>query len=219
MKLVEFFVSIQGEGLLAGVPSVFVRLAGCDRHCLWCDTVYAQDASVGREVSVEKLADEIFGCEVEHVIVTGGEPLLSVELPELLDKLVRNNNHVTLETSANVYLQLPKVFLSISPKLSNSQAKGKIVSPDYVSTIQQYINSNDYQLKFVVGSEADVDEVEDFLAQLTRIDRSKILLMPLAATRSKYHEIAPEVAQWCIERSFRFSPRLHIEIWGNCRGH
>ena len=68
----ELFVSIQGEGLLCGLRSAFVRIAGCPMHCAWCDTAYAHDASSARPYSVGALCDAVLALDSHYVIITGG---------------------------------------------------------------------------------------------------------------------------------------------------
>jgi len=76
MKIAEIFYSLQGEGKLAGMPSVFVRVAGCNLRCVWCDTPYASWEPVGAEMTAERVAAEVLKYGAGHVVVTGGEPMM-----------------------------------------------------------------------------------------------------------------------------------------------
>ena len=223
MSVSEIFESIQGEGRLAGVPSLVVRLAGCDLACRWCDTAHAHDRNEGRNLSVAELLDELAGYDGDHVVVTGGEPLLADELPLLLDGLKGQARHTTLETSATQFRRLYCDLVSISPKLANSTPSGPQADDHEkhrlnIPAIQQFIDRHDYQLKFAIHDEADLDEVNDILSRLNGVDRAKVLLMPIAATKDHYRCKAPVVAQLCIDHGFRFSPRLQVQLWGRTRG-
>ncbi len=219
MNIIEIFTSIQGEGIYAGQPSVFVRLAGCDRKCLWCDTAFAQDSRSGREVSVERLFTELLEKDVPNIVVTGGEPLLNGELPELLAKLCEAKKRVTLETSCPFYVELPQVLVSMSPKLSGSRADGSPIAMKELDAIGRYVESYEYQIKFVVGEYKDVQEAEEVLEHLGRgVDRARVLLMPQARKREEYLALAPQIAEWAIETGLRFGPRLHVELWSDERG-
>ena len=127
MIISEIFYSLQGEGLLAGTPSVFIRLAGCPLRCKWCDTKYAWDASAGQALTVSQILDRIKKYPCDFVVITGGEPMANpdltprFELKELADLLKRRGKHITIETAGIAFVpDLPCDFVSISPKLSNS---------------------------------------------------------------------------------------------------
>lgn len=222
MQISEIFFSIQGEGCLAGVPSVFVRLVGCNLRCRWCDTPYARNADQGQPRSIESIVSEVAAHSCPHVVVTGGEPLIAPELPQLLQMLKDGDSHITLETAATEFPDLTCDLVSISPKLSNALPQDAADHQHQclnVPAIQSFIDSHDYQLKFVVEGADDLPEIEETLAQLHRLDRRKVMLMPQARTQEQYRRLAPVIAQLAREHNYRFSPRLHIEFWGNQRGY
>src|SRR5258705_3465314 len=99
MKISEIFYSIQGEGMLAGVPSVFVRTSGCNLRCAWCDTPYTSWQPEGDERSIESIAEEVEQHGASHVVVTGGEPMIAPEIAELTRRLA---GHLTIETAGTV---------------------------------------------------------------------------------------------------------------------
>lgn len=229
LNISELFYSIQGEGRLAGVPSVFVRLAGCDLRCRWCDTPYAMEASQGQDITTEQIMSQVSAYKCMNVVVTGGEPLIAPDLPDLLAALSKEDKHITLETSATRFRKLNCDLISISPKLSNSLPAGTD-NPHYkeqdrlnISAIRNYIDRHDYQLKFVVENETDLPEIEQVLKQLQdsekngEIDRNKVFLMPQAQTRKQHNQLGPRIAQMCLEKGFRYCPRLQIELWDNQR--
>src|SRR5436190_13295269 len=106
MKLAELFYSIQGEGKLTGVPSVFIRASGCNLRCVWCDTPYASWDPEGPEMSVDEIVRRVDAFDARHVVVTGGEPLIMPDIVELCDELRSRGHHITVETAATVFKPL-----------------------------------------------------------------------------------------------------------------
>jgi 7-carboxy-7-deazaguanine synthase len=121
VKISEIFHSLQGEGFLAGVPSVFVRLAGCPLQCRWCDTKYAWDASAGKDYDVAEVVEIAKKPRCRHIVITGGEPMIDSDLLTLVRGLKAVDKHITIETAGIAYVpDMPCDLMSISPKLSNS---------------------------------------------------------------------------------------------------
>src|SRR2546423_1065410 len=120
LKLAELFYSIQGEGKLAGVPSVFVRASGCNLRCVWCDTPYASWDPEGEDVPVDEIVRRVGSFRAKHVVVTGGEPMIMPDIVELCAGLKDRGHHVTIETAATVWKPVKLDLASLSPKLSNS---------------------------------------------------------------------------------------------------
>jgi len=227
LKVSEIFKSIQGEGKRAGEVSVFVRLAGCNLSCRWCDTPYALKKNQGKETSLAEIVTKVEEFNCEAVVVTGGEPLIWEETPMLLSELKTRGKLVTLETNATQYRPVQCELVSISPKLTNAISD----TPEYandkniderawlnIEAMQRFIDNNQVQLKFVVETENDLQEIDEILLLLRGLDEAQVMLMPQARTKQEYRRRAPKVAQMCIERNFGFSPRLQIELWGSRRG-
>ena len=124
INIAEIFYSIQGEGKLLGVPSVFVRTSGCNLRCTWCDTPYASWNPTQHRMGVDEIIAEVVGYRASHVVVTGGEPLIFPQVSALIGRLSGMGKHVTLETAGTLWfgqvLAPPLGLASISPKLSNS---------------------------------------------------------------------------------------------------
>jgi 7-carboxy-7-deazaguanine synthase len=121
MRVSEIFYSLQGEGRLTGVPSVFVRLAGCPLRCRWCDTKYGWDETAGLYYPAEKIGRAVEQWPCKFVVITGGEPMVNPDLKELAINLETQRKHITIETAGIAFIPDMRCdLMSISPKLSNS---------------------------------------------------------------------------------------------------
>lgn len=227
MKVSEIFMSVQGEGRLAGTVATFIRLAGCNLRCRWCDTPYALEDQQGEQMTIEQMLEKIDSYKSHYVVVTGGEPLICPELPVLMDGLKKLGRHTTLETSATQYRPVNCDLVSISPKLEHSvpiagplanHAQSHKTNRLNIEAIQQFIGNHDCQLKFVVECESDLTEIEQILTELEGFDKSAVLLMPQARTRAEHTERGPLVAELCIKHGYRYCPRLQVELWSDRRG-
>jgi len=231
MQVSEIFYSLQGEGMLVGTPSVFVRLAGCPFRCRWCDTAYAWDYAAGEDLDLDRIAERIGQWPCRFVVLTGGEPLagpdLSVRpgLVELTRRLRALDKHITIETAGALFVpDLACDLMSISPKLANAAARPDSLSgvhqADRVNaeTLRRLMQTYPYQLKFVVQGPEDVTEVRSVLAQLNGLAPERVLLMPQAATPEELADRSPMVAQACKQTGLRFGQRLHVQLWGRQRG-
>jgi len=228
VKIAEIFHSIQGEGKLMGVPSIFVRASGCNLRCTWCDTPYASWEPQGQDQRIEQIVAEVEKYPARHVVLTGGEPMIMPEIAALCDVLKEKKYHLTMETAGTVYAPVKIDLASVSPKLANStpidREGGRFASVHEkhrlnIPVIQQFIDvSPDCQLKFVVSDEADLREVDAILAQLHRWQPADVLLMPEGTDVETQNARTPWVTDLCKQRGFRFCPRLHIALYGNRRG-
>lgn len=235
--------TVQGEGKLAGVPSLFVRMAGCDLRCSWtaadgsrcpCDTAYASFALSGAfrmdVADVARLVAANLGA-VRHVVVTGGEPFLQpAPLRELLAALKAIGPlHITVETNATLYddpaARLVDLF-SLSPKLASSAPSGDAAHHRLrlnLPAVQAFLDraradGKDFQLKFVYARPADADEILSILARLRGWTPSDVLLMPLGATPAEMARAVPSALEQCLRHGWRFCDRLHISLFGNREG-
>ena len=226
MKIAEIFYSIQGEGMLIGVPSVFVRTSGCNLRCTWCDTPYTSWRPEGDLLSVDEIAHRVTAFKASHVVVTGGEPMIAPDIASLTCRLRKAGLHITIETAGTVYSPVQCDLMSISPKLANStpheresgswaaQHERSRYRPDVV---RRLICEYPYQLKFVVVSGDDLEEIEAICAEL-EAQSSRVILMPEGTRREVLRERGLWLAEICKAKGFRFSPRLHIDLWGDRRG-
>lgn len=230
MRITEIFYSIQGEGELTGVPSVFIRTSGCNLRCRWCDTKYASWEPEGDNESVDLIASRVSEYGARHCVVTGGEPMVAKGIHELMSQLKRDGVHLTIETAATIPPDgIACDLASLSPKLSNSTplpgeiAEGWIEKHEKLRSqpdvIRQWIDAYPYQLKFVISSAEDVLEIEALLAEVDRdIPPHKVLLMPEGISVGAIRGRDETLLELCKQRGYRYCNRLHIELFGNARG-
>lgn len=227
MNISEIFYSIQGEGKLAGVPSVFIRTSGCNLRCTWCDTPYTSWEPDGRPYSLDEILAAVAAFDCRHVVLTGGEPMIARGVEEFCRRLTAAGNHLTIETAATVWKEVACDLASISPKLSNStptqRDEGRWANIHEkkricLDTIRRFMRMSDYQLKFVIDRQEDIHEIEELLEAIGPHDRANVLLMPQGICQDELQERESWVAQLCKSKGFRYCPRLHISLFGNRRG-
>jgi 7-carboxy-7-deazaguanine synthase len=226
IKIAEIFYSIQGEGMLAGTPSMFVRTSGCNLRCVWCDTPYTSWQPEGEPMALGAILAAVRRSWPTHVVVTGGEPMIVQGMTLLTQRLRDFGMHVTIETAGTVYQPVSCDLMSISPKLANStplrreggrwaaQHDRLRFQPD---VLRQLMKEYEYQLKFVIATPDDLAEVRSII-DATKADRSRVVLMPEGVAIDALYDRAKWLVEICKQEKFRYSPRLHIELYGNQRG-
>jgi 7-carboxy-7-deazaguanine synthase len=223
LKIAEIFYSVQGEGVLVGVPSIFVRTSGCNLRCSWCDTPYTSWHPEGTEIAVDGIMTRLATFpNARHVVVTGGEPMIAPGIVDLSNRLRERGLHITIETAGTVFTDVDCDLMSISPKLSNSTPEGPFraqherlrIQPE---TLRRLMAHCDYQLKFVIAKEEDIAEMQDLLEDL-RAPNDKVVLMPEGIDADTLNTRGAWLAEVCKTYGYRFSPRLHVLLWGNKRG-
>jgi 7-carboxy-7-deazaguanine synthase len=226
VKIAELFYSLQGEGVLVGIPSVFIRTSGCNLRCTWCDTPYTSWSPEGEDSSIEQIAEAVSAFHAHHVVITGGEPMIAPEVVRLTRILHDARLHITIETAGTVYAPVVCDLMSISPKLANSiphdREGGRWAAQHdrlrYQPEVLKRLTSEyAYQLKFVVTSPGDLDEIDEIRDTLAA-DRQRIILMPEGTSREVLRDRGVWLAEICKANGYRYSPRLHIDLWGNKRG-
>ena len=230
MLISELFYSLQGEGELTGVPSVFVRSSGCNLRCAWCDTPYASWNPEGENQSVDQILARVAEYRsAKHVVLTGGEPMIAKDMRELAAKLKERGYHITIETAATIAPDgIACDLASLSPKLLNSAPdatehgawrKKHEATRWQKDVVRAWVDRGGFQFKFVVSAPTDVDELEGMVRSLEReVPAHKILLMPEATTLERMRAKATWLSDLCKERGYRYAHRLHIELYGNKRG-
>jgi 7-carboxy-7-deazaguanine synthase len=223
MRIAEIFYSVQGEGSLVGVPSVFVRTSGCNLRCSWCDTPYASWNPEGDDLSLDQIIERTATFNsARHVVLTGGEPMIAPDIVELSNRFHKRGMHVTIETAGTVFSPVACDLMSISPKLANSAPEGSFRSQHERLRFQpgvllRLMETYDYQLKFVIASEPDIDEVLALVSKLGA-PAARVVLMPEGVSAETLNERGAWIAEICKRHGFRFSPRLHVHLYGNKRG-
>lgn len=227
IRISEVFQSVQGEGFFTGTPSIFIRTSGCNLRCWYCDTRYASWEPEGESHSVQEIMRQIEAFRIEHVVLTGGEPMIFDDLPELCKELKQRGKHITIETAGTVNRDVACDLWSISPKLSNSSPVGYTTETwvrkhDAVRYAPQIVEAlmakGEYQLKFVVGSILDAEEVGEYLTHLRGFDRHRVMLMPRGIHRDELDVQLSWLAPWCKSHDLRLCDRQHIRWFGNRRG-
>jgi 7-carboxy-7-deazaguanine synthase len=227
MRISELYQSTQGEGLLTGTPSVFVRASGCNLRCWYCDTPFTSWSPEGDDLSVEEILSQVLALPAQHVVITGGEPMLFAELIPLSTSLRSAGRHITIETAGTLYLPVACDLMSISPKLANSTPSeteaGKWHSRHertrhQPQVIRRLVAEYPHQLKFVVDSPSDADQVADYLREFPEIDRGNVLLMPQGADVESLAQQAEWLESYCLQHGYQYCPRMQFAWFGGQRG-
>lgn len=207
LDITEWFLSIQGEGRHTGLPCFFIRMAGCDLRCRYCDTTYAYGSGTKMEI------DEIVSLvpkHIAHVQITGGEPLLQEEgLIELIDRLLAppHDKTVLLETGGHQSLRnLPAALHTVMDiKLSGSSE----ADHDFAANFP-YLKKTD-EIKFVISNKTDFEEAVDWIRKYRLDEICELLISPV------FDELSlATVAGWILdaELDVRLQTQLHKIIWG-----
>jgi 7-carboxy-7-deazaguanine synthase len=233
----ELFYSLQGEGKLAGVPSVFVRTSGCNLRCWFCDSYHTSWEPTGAWLTIEEILEEVRAFpQAEHVVVTGGEPMIHEEVVDLLDRLAAADYHTTVETNGTIHRDAPIDLASVSPKLSSSTPTAELDPKGDgewaekhedrrvdIDALAALVDDYDSQLKFVVTGREDMDEIESLVERVRErataaIPDRDVLLMPEGTTREELDERRTLVADLAQEYGYRYTPRLHVDLWNDQPG-
>ena len=240
----ELFESLQGEGVLAGVPSVFIRTSGCNLRCWFCDSYHTSWEPTHAWMALDEIVDRVEAFDADHVVLTGGEPLIHDEAVTLINRLSERGYHITVETNGTI-APPPETRIdlaSISPKLASStptperppaggdSEPGEAAVDDWQrrheadridhDALAALIERFGFQLKFVLTGRDDLDEVDSLVDDLrarteTEIEDTDVLLMPEGQTREQLAETRQAVAEVAIESGYRYTPRLHVDLWND----
>lgn len=208
MKITELFTSIQGESSYAGRPCFFIRLAGCNLNCSYCDTEFAKSADSGKDISIESILERAKNANVATVEITGGEPLLHDEVPLLCRGLLEAGFRVLIETNGSLPIaKLPeKVIRIVDCKCPSS---GESERMDFANFAE--LNPCD-EVKFVIADREDYEYACEVIAKYelnSKVDN--ILFSPVASELFS----PAELAEWILEDKLdvRLQLQLHKVIW------
>lgn len=227
LRIAEIFASVQGEGIWVGVPSVFVRTSGCNLRCVWCDTPYASWDPEGPVLDQDAIFRQVEAFGIDHVVLTGGEPMLFDAIEPLARALKEAGHMITIETAGTVFRALPCDLMSISPKLSNSTppvesgwAERHETTRRNVEALRELTQTYDFQLKFVVNPEDgnDLPEILALLEQLPAVQPAQVLLMAEGTDSLTLHRRQRLLVDLSLRHGWRITPRLHVDLFGNTRG-
>lgn len=211
MLINEIFMSIQGESTYAGLPCIFVRLAGCNLSCSWCDTPYARVPDEAQDLAVEQIMAEVKKYSCRLVEITGGEPLLQDDSKKLAKRLLEGGYDVLLETNGSVSLKGldERVVKIVDVKCPSSGQAGSFLMENL-----DYILPQD-EVKFVIGNRDDYECAKEFIENCLEDRTANILFAPVKP------ELEPrQLADWILRDSLRvrLQIQLHTYIWSGERG-
>ncbi len=173
--------------------------------------------------TVDSLVAQVAGFGARHVVVTGGEPMIAPEVVALTEALRASGLHITVETAGTVFAAVACDLMSISPKLANSTPDDAKWGPVHERTrmqpdvLRRLMDAYSYQLKFVVASPEDLAEIGHVVSVLGA-PAENVLLMPEGRSPEVIRERAAWLVPLCLENGYRYSPRVHVDIWGDRRG-
>ncbi len=239
----EIFHTLQGEGVSAGLPAVFIRASRCNLHCVWCDTDHTwnfegspwphekdalpgyrkhRKADVTIELDPAQAAELVLAYDCPRTVITGGEPLLQEQdFHEMIRIMRRSRPDGRFEVETNCTRIPGTAFaaavdqFNVSPKLANSGVPEPLrIQP---AALAAFAGLPHAWFKFVITRPQDIEEVEALRAN-HGIPHERILLMPEGRTSAVLDLTAPALAEVCRDHGFRFCDRLHIRLWGDKRG-
>jgi 7-carboxy-7-deazaguanine synthase len=211
MLVSEIFLSIQGESTYAGLPCVFVRLAGCNLSCTWCDTSYANTGRGDREVAPGGIMKEVSGYKCGLVEITGGEPMLQADTPALAKSLLDEGYDVLIETNGSVALSTldDRVVKVMDVKCPTSGQAGTFLVENL-----EYVTAKD-EIKFVIGARNDYDFARKFIDDFIKDRTVKLLFAPVKPSLDPR-----DLADWILKDRLkvRLQLQMHSYIWEGERG-
>ncbi len=205
----EIFYSIQGESTYQGEPCIFIRLAGCNLRCIWCDTTYS--FSDGKKMTYEQIFKKIKDYKVKLVEITGGEPLLQKNVIQFMKQLIQKKYKLLLETSGSILVKdVPQevvIIMDIKCPGSGESEKNLWENLNYLKPFDE--------IKFVVADRTDYDWMKDVIRKNELTSRFKVLVSPVYE-----NNIARDLAKWILDDNLevRLNLQIHKVLWGNQRG-
>jgi 7-carboxy-7-deazaguanine synthase len=208
MKINEIFYSLQGEGAWVGLPTVFIRTAGCNLRCTYCDTTYAYDD--GKDMNVDEILHSIQSYKCPFVCITGGEPLLQKDLMDILGALVRKHYKICVETngskSVKKIVRKKSVIISLDIKCPSSRMQQHMIFTNIA-----LLSKND-QIKFIIKRKEDYEYAKKIIN--TYKPRCMVFLQPVWGTDPR------RLASWILHDGLpvRLGVQLHKIVWGEKKG-
>jgi 7-carboxy-7-deazaguanine synthase len=209
LNISEIFFSIQGESTYTGLPCIFVRLAGCNLRCNYCDTNYSYKSEI--TLSINDIITKVKEYDpVKLVEITGGEPLMQPEVFQLIRLLYENDHTILLETNGSILLKdVPNYII----KIVDVKCPGSGEENSFLLENLEFINKEKDQIKFVLSDNFDYNWAKDFVMKYNLIDY-EILFSPVL------EKLEPQkLAKWITDDKLnvRMQLQLHKLIWGKDR--
>ncbi len=207
MKINEIFYSLQGEGKLVGLPTIFIRATGCNLRCAYCDTTYAYHQ--GTEMKIDDIIHSIKKWRCKRVCVTGGEPVLQEDLMSLLSSLSKNSYELSLETNGSMdvtpFVSLENLLISLDIKCPSSGMHDKMLFSNI-----HFLRPID-QLKFVISDKKDFTYASSIISHF-----KPLCPVIMQSSTGKLRDLA----DWVLanKQDIRFGIQLHKLIWGDKKG-
>ena len=208
MRIVEHFLSLQGEGVMIGRLTYFIRTAGCSLRCSWCDTAWSRSFNQGQDMSL----DEIVGLtgDVRNVCLTGGEPMEQKDAPELVRRLLDAGKTVVVETNGAVDLSVLPVHENLIVSM-DVKCPSSGMEKSFLMSNMGRMTSGD-QVKFVISDRVDLEYAENFI----RDHPTGANVIFSAVGGIDIGSLAEEVVSKKLD--VRVLPQLHKMIWGDRKG-
>jgi 7-carboxy-7-deazaguanine synthase len=205
LQVAETFYSIQGESSFAGCPCFFIRLAGCNLRCAWCDSSYSYEEPA-TQMTVNQLLDQATAYPNAFVEITGGEPLLQDNVYQLIDGLLAAGRKVLLETNGSI--SLARLDLRVV-KIMDVKCPGSTMHDRMHRDNFRYLSPND-EVKFVIGSRTDYVWAKEMLATLRKFSTARVLFAPVGGRVA-----GADLAAWILEDQLdvRLQLQLHRLLW------
>lgn len=205
VKINEIFKSIQGETTFQGLPSIFIRITGCNLRCNWCDTKYAYYDGV--DYSVDEILKIVEKYHCKYIVITGGEPLIQKETPVLVEHLIKGGYKVLVETNGSMDISVlhPDTFKIVDIKCPGSGMTEKMLWQNI-----GYLSPHD-EVKFVVADYNDYHWIKSIITSFKLPDICTVLISPA------YGLLDPIIlAEWIINDNLpvRLQLQIHKYIWG-----
>lgn len=205
MRVIEIFKSIDGEGIRAGFPVTFIRLAGCNLRCSYCDTKYSYDEESAKEMTFEEIHAEVYRMGCKKITLTGGEPLIHEDVDKLIDRLLHRGFQVNIETNGSVdispYLKYKTAIITMDYKCPSSGMESQMILGNIGALRSQDV------LKFVVGNKEDLDICRNICSNT----KAQVFISPI------FNRITPkEIVEYILEHNMlncRVQVQLHKIIW------
>ena len=214
IKIVEVFNSIQGEGRYCGQPATFIRFAGCNRNCSFCDTKYSQDGEYN-EYSIDGLLDFLLQLGLkDHIVVTGGEPLFQSDVYSFIQRLKHSapDKSIAMETNGDFLIKGDYVANSLFVLLRELDYIA--VSPKDIKVAQIIRKWYDTALPYL-KSKVEIKVVTDLsLLNVELVDYATMLMPLTSGAETVDKTVKQRVWEYCTTHNLRYSPRLHVEVWG-----